>query len=168
MQRRWMACMRPLSARRSLPVLPCREPSVRPLVSRHVFPPLRTFHSFQAPSDEAHAPLRKQLKQAAKWAKSAKAPGSSPLSNSYDTLNDWELTVGIEIHAQLNTARKLFSCTCCMSLSGQPYTNFEQLRQRHQALSPTQMLRLSTLLCLGLCLSSNQLSCSRPSEPPLC
>ncbi|KIW11407.1 aspartyl/glutamyl-tRNA(Asn/Gln) amidotransferase, B subunit [Exophiala spinifera] len=104
-----MACMRPLSARRSLPVLPCRELSVRPLVSRHVFLELRTFHAFHAPWEEAHAPLRKQLKQAAKSAKLAKAPGSSPEFNSNDTLNDWELTVGIEIHAQLNTARKLFS-----------------------------------------------------------
>jgi len=168
MQRRWMACMRPLSARRSLPVLPCRELSVRPLVSRHVFLELRTFHSFHAAWEEAHAPLRKQLKQAAKSATLAKAPGSSPVFNSNDTLNDWELTVGIEIHAQLNTARKLFSCMCCQSLSSQTYTDSEQLRQQHQALSPTQMLRLSTLLCLGLCLSSNQLSCSRPSEPPLC
>jgi hypothetical protein len=29
--------------------------------------------------------------------------------------DSWELTVGIEIHAQLNTERKLFSCRLCQS-----------------------------------------------------
>lgn len=112
MQQRWMACMRPLSARRSLPVLPHHEPSVRALVSRHAFRELRAFHSFHAPLHEAHTPLRKQLKQAAKSAKVSRSP---QVSKSHDILNDWELTVGIEIHAQLNTARKLFSCTCYVS-----------------------------------------------------
>ncbi|EXJ89860.1 aspartyl-tRNA(Asn)/glutamyl-tRNA (Gln) amidotransferase subunit B [Capronia epimyces CBS 606.96] len=53
-----------------------------------------------------NAPLRKELKDAAKAARktSASAPSESP-----DILPDWELTVGIEIHAQLNAARKLFS-----------------------------------------------------------
>lgn len=113
--------MRPLSARRSLPVIPYREPCVRPLVSRHVFVHLRTFHSSHARLDDAHTPLRKQLKHAAK---SAKLSGSAQVSDHHDVLDDWELTVGIEIHAQLNTARKLFSCTCRVPISDQAHTDF--------------------------------------------
>ncbi|KAM7203200.1 Glutamyl-tRNA amidotransferase subunit B, mitochondrial [Naviculisporaceae sp. PSN 640] len=54
-------------------------------------------------------PLRKQLKDAAK-----SSPKKSKKSSNNQTVPGWELTVGIEIHAQLNTARKLFS----PSLSG--------------------------------------------------
>jgi len=52
-------------------------------------------------------PYRKQLKDAAKK-KKAEAGTRKHKSNN-QRLDDWELTVGIEIHAQLNTARKLFS-----------------------------------------------------------
>jgi hypothetical protein len=58
-------------------------------------------------------PLRKQLKDEAKAKKAAssnKAGGKTKLEETDPRLKDWELTVGIEIHAQLNTARKLFSC----------------------------------------------------------
>lgn len=58
-------------------------------------------------------PLRKQLKDEAKAKKAAafnKATGKAPSAELGRRLKDWELTVGIEIHAQLNTARKLFSC----------------------------------------------------------
>ncbi|KAL2127404.1 hypothetical protein VTI74DRAFT_10806 [Chaetomium olivicolor] len=52
-------------------------------------------------------PLRKQLKD---QAKAAKASGKKKKKNADNqTVPGWELTVGIEIHAQLNTARKLFS-----------------------------------------------------------
>ncbi|KAK3320209.1 amidotransferase-like protein [Cercophora scortea] len=55
----------------------------------------------------AHEPLRKQLKE---QAKALKASGKKKKKNSDNqTVPGWELTVGIEIHAQLNTARKLFS-----------------------------------------------------------
>ena len=49
---------------------------------------------------------RKQLKDEAKI---RKAEGGKKLNKENQTLDKWELTVGIEIHAQLNTARKLFS-----------------------------------------------------------
>lgn len=55
----------------------------------------------------ARIPLRKQLKEEAKSLKTKnrhrQGSEKSPQSDG------WELTVGIEIHAQLNTAAKLFS-----------------------------------------------------------
>ncbi|WAO88105.1 Glutamyl-tRNA(Gln) amidotransferase subunit B, mitochondrial [Fusarium falciforme] len=51
-------------------------------------------------------PLRKQLKDEAK---KAKKQGKKKSKGDSQTVDGWELTVGIEIHAQLNTARKLFS-----------------------------------------------------------
>ncbi|KXX77751.1 Glutamyl-tRNA(Gln) amidotransferase subunit B, mitochondrial [Madurella mycetomatis] len=53
-------------------------------------------------------PIRKQLKEEAK---ALKASGKKRKKKNTDnqTVPGWELTVGIEIHAQLNTARKLFS-----------------------------------------------------------
>ncbi|KAL2163543.1 hypothetical protein VTH06DRAFT_5601 [Thermothelomyces fergusii] len=58
--------------------------------------------------DTPVTPLRKQLKE---QAKALKASGKKQKKNKADkqTVPGWELTVGIEIHAQLNTARKLFS-----------------------------------------------------------
>ena len=58
-------------------------------------------------------PLRKQLKDEAraKKAASVETRGKAKVKDVDPRLKDWELTVGIEIHAQLNTARKLFSCT---------------------------------------------------------
>ncbi|KAI1641630.1 GatB/GatE catalytic domain-containing protein [Daldinia loculata] len=54
-----------------------------------------------------HVPLRKQLKYEAK---KQKALGKKKKKNASNQVVDgWELTVGIEIHAQLNTAKKLFS-----------------------------------------------------------
>lgn len=56
-------------------------------------------------------PFRKQLKDEAKRNRATGDYGNGdsqgPHSNS--RLDKWELTVGIEIHAQLNTERKLFS-----------------------------------------------------------
>ncbi|KAG5981393.1 hypothetical protein E4U55_002982 [Claviceps digitariae] len=50
--------------------------------------------------------LRKQLKDEAKL---AKKQGTKKSKSDSQTVDGWELTVGIEIHAQLNTTRKLFS-----------------------------------------------------------
>jgi len=59
------------------------------------------------PETPVHVPLRKQLKDEAKL---LKASGKKKKKNaSNQTVPGWELTVGIEIHAQLNTSRKLFS-----------------------------------------------------------
>lgn len=55
-------------------------------------------------------PLRKQIKDEIKRRKVAARDLSSSAPNSTaESLPDWELTVGIEIHAQLNTPTKLFS-----------------------------------------------------------
>ncbi|KAG5930254.1 hypothetical protein E4U42_002466 [Claviceps africana] len=57
------------------------------------------------PKDTA-VPLRKRLKEEAKL---AKKQGTKKAKGDSQTVDGWELTVGIEIHAQLNTSRKLFS-----------------------------------------------------------
>ncbi|KAI1743824.1 GatB/GatE catalytic domain-containing protein [Xylaria scruposa] len=54
-----------------------------------------------------HVPLRKQLKEEAKKQKAAGKRKKKNVNNQ--VVDGWELTVGIEIHAQLNTAKKLFS-----------------------------------------------------------
>ncbi|KAK3072041.1 hypothetical protein LTR53_007551 [Teratosphaeriaceae sp. CCFEE 6253] len=61
-----------------------------------------------APSQEA-IPLRKHLKDEAKRKKSDAKGQSNKTSPDDPRLQKWELTVGIEIHAELNTACKLFS-----------------------------------------------------------
>lgn len=55
----------------------------------------------------AAIPFRKQLKDDAKIRKAEGASKVAKVDNQ--NLERWELTVGIEIHAQLNTKRKLFS-----------------------------------------------------------
>ncbi|KAI4278608.1 MAG: hypothetical protein L6R38_005202 [Xanthoria sp. 2 TBL-2021] len=62
----------------------------------------------QASAD--NIPIRKQLKDEAKQRKDV-ARGTAPSEFAIDDakLATWELTVGLEIHAQLNTERKLFS-----------------------------------------------------------
>lgn len=52
-------------------------------------------------------PLRKQIKEEIKRRKSDKR--SHGKAAERESLDDWELTIGIEVHAQLNTAKKLFS-----------------------------------------------------------
>ena len=54
-------------------------------------------------------PLRKKLKDEAKRAKKEGAAGRRKAKSDDQTVEGWDLAVGIEIHAQLNTARKLFS-----------------------------------------------------------
>ncbi|KAI1089243.1 aspartyl/glutamyl-tRNA amidotransferase subunit B [Rostrohypoxylon terebratum] len=64
-------------------------------------------HLENAPSP-IHVPLRKQLNDEAKKLKaSGKKKKKKNINNQ--VVDGWELTVGIEIHAQLNTAKKLFS-----------------------------------------------------------
>jgi aspartyl-tRNA(Asn)/glutamyl-tRNA(Gln) amidotransferase subunit B len=73
----------------------------------------RYLHSdkYAVPKDDT--PFRKVLKDAAKKKRLEGGDGSKVSSqssrNSDHRLEKWELTVGIEIHAELNTARKLFS-----------------------------------------------------------
>lgn len=57
-------------------------------------------------------PFRKQLKDEARQRKHVARGTASNESASEDAkLAAWDLTVGLEIHAQLNTERKLFSGT---------------------------------------------------------
>jgi aspartyl-tRNA(Asn)/glutamyl-tRNA(Gln) amidotransferase subunit B len=84
------------------------SPSLRP---SHTW--LRSLQTDSPASTPAGTPFRKALKDAAKQQKKSKRDASEPSLNSLEAhdprLEKWELTVGIEIHAELNTARKLFS-----------------------------------------------------------
>ena len=53
--------------------------------------------------------LRKELKDDKKAARASQRAAGVSEKVDKDATGDWRLTVGIEIHAQLNTARKLFS-----------------------------------------------------------
>lgn len=64
-------------------------------------------------------PFRKQLKDEAKQRRAAGEKANRDIDrNKAQNLDGWELTVGIEIHAQLNTDRKLFSSGYAWELDG--------------------------------------------------
>jgi len=93
----------------------------RPVLSR---PQLcHTVRGLQTDTDHARpnptVPLRKQLKDEAKQ---RKAESSKSAKKKKGALENWELTVGIEIHAQLNTERKLFSAAAS-SIDDTPNTH---------------------------------------------
>ncbi|KAI9929029.1 hypothetical protein ASPWEDRAFT_169135 [Aspergillus wentii DTO 134E9] len=67
--------------------------------------PTRHFQT-SSPASQGHVPLRKQLKSEAK---ALKAHKRQRRESEEASRQKWELTVGIEIHAQLNTESKLFS-----------------------------------------------------------
>jgi aspartyl-tRNA(Asn)/glutamyl-tRNA(Gln) amidotransferase subunit B len=76
-------------------------------------PTRRSLQTESQPPPQDGTAFRKLLKDAAKQQKiekgiSSGTPGSSNKGND-PRLEKWELTVGIEVHAELNTARKLFS-----------------------------------------------------------
>ena len=55
-------------------------------------------------------PFRKQLKDEAKRLRAARSPSPQvERDEKAPNLDHWKLTVGLEIHAQLNARRKLFS-----------------------------------------------------------
>lgn len=68
----------------------------------HYIVPTRAEQVAENTPVQQHVPLRKQLKAGAKANKKV-------ASSRKQTIPGWELTVGIEIHAQLNTCHKLFS-----------------------------------------------------------
>ncbi|KAK4211160.1 Glutamyl-tRNA amidotransferase subunit B, mitochondrial [Rhypophila decipiens] len=80
------------------------------------FRPSRKYATVSSSSSPSQSPpiipLRKQLKDAAKAAKPTK---KKPSSADNQQIPGWDLTVGIEIHAQLNTPRKLFSSSLASS-----------------------------------------------------
>ncbi|KND89396.1 Glutamyl-tRNA(Gln) amidotransferase subunit B, mitochondrial [Tolypocladium ophioglossoides CBS 100239] len=95
--------------------LGARRVVTRPVAAGWMLPragPVRAFHAAPGSTTTATAsqgpavPLRKQLKDKAKQ---AKKQGKKKSKADSQTVDGWELTVGIEIHAQLNTSRKLFS-----------------------------------------------------------
>ncbi|KFY10829.1 hypothetical protein V492_04822, partial [Pseudogymnoascus sp. VKM F-4246] len=96
-------CLRPARTATTTLLRPLHTTS-----SRHnpaVEPP-----STSTAADEPYVPLRKQIKDELKRRKAvARDPSSSAPNTTAESLPDWELTVGIEIHAQLNTPTKLFS-----------------------------------------------------------
>ncbi|KAF2746988.1 hypothetical protein M011DRAFT_403397 [Sporormia fimetaria CBS 119925] len=73
----------------------------------------RYLHADPQTTVKDDTPFRKVLKDAAKKKKGEKSKQSG--SRSDPRLEKWELTVGIEIHAELNTARKLFSAAATSS-----------------------------------------------------
>ncbi|KAL8664113.1 MAG: hypothetical protein Q9202_003297 [Teloschistes flavicans] len=67
---------------------------------------------FSRVTGEPHVPFRKQLKDEIKSKRQyekQKTPQKSQKHAGDELLSQWELTVGLEIHAQLNTEHKLFS-----------------------------------------------------------
>ena len=91
-----------------------------PFLKRNTIRPLSTDTHASSTDD---TPFRKLLKDAAKQQKKPKIPGSGSNTKSIDSrLAKWELTVGIEVHAELNTARKLFS-SAATSISEAPNTH---------------------------------------------
>ncbi|KAK2043471.1 PET112 family protein [Colletotrichum somersetense] len=93
---------------------PCSHSPARPVPAPSPVAPIReskaTYATVQAaatPSEAPPVPFRKKYKEEMKQLKK-EAKSQSP-KGSNQTVKGWELTVGIEIHAQLNTARKLFS-----------------------------------------------------------
>ncbi|KAL1957936.1 hypothetical protein VTO42DRAFT_5328 [Malbranchea cinnamomea] len=67
-------------------------------------------------------PLRKQLKDEAKARRLAKSKGEGQERASTAARAGWELTVGIEVHAQLDTDTKLFS-KASAAIDDSPNTN---------------------------------------------
>lgn len=104
---RWVprVCPRAVS-----PVPKCsRLAAAHPILVRHSSAGLRLLHS-TGRCRQIVTPLRKEIKDTNKAARAARREGGDDdAAAGRNHIEGWELTVGIEIHAQLNTARKLFS-----------------------------------------------------------
>ncbi|KAF1930333.1 uncharacterized protein M421DRAFT_418647 [Didymella exigua CBS 183.55] len=85
-------------------------------------PQTRSLQTASQPPAHDDTPFRKALKDAAKQQKKASKGGNKSKKPVDPRLEKWELTVGIEIHAELNTARKLFS-GAATSISESPNTH---------------------------------------------
>src|ERR1700760_271097 len=95
-------------------------------------------YGVSASKDQKTIPYRQHLKQQAKLKKNAKA--QVPLHKDQDV---WELTVGIEIHAALDTERKLFS-DAATSINAAPNSQVELFDLSYPGSQP--VLQLPTLL----------------------
>jgi aspartyl-tRNA(Asn)/glutamyl-tRNA(Gln) amidotransferase subunit B len=85
-------------------------------------PQKRALQTASQPPTQDDIPFRKALKDAAKQKKKTSKGGGKPKTAIHPRVEKWELTVGIEIHAELNTARKLFS-SAATSISESPNTH---------------------------------------------
>lgn len=97
-------------------------------------------------TSEHIVPLRKQLKEETKTQKRSQKLASSNKGLSVipaELLAQFELTVGLEIHAELSTARKLFS-TAATSLSASPNQHVADFDAATPGAQPC--FQLSTLL----------------------
>ncbi|KAL9025954.1 MAG: hypothetical protein Q9180_007567, partial [Flavoplaca navasiana] len=95
----------------------------------------------QAHATADNVPFRKQLKDEAKQRKHiARGTITSEVGIVHEKLAAWELTVGLEIHAQLNTDRKLFSsmfldaCTSIKLTTPDALTSANEQPNSHVAL----------------------------------
>ncbi|RMD39735.1 hypothetical protein DV735_g5385, partial [Chaetothyriales sp. CBS 134920] len=104
-----------------------RAPGLARIFSPNLKPgalvPISPFNRLNTSARHAHdvTPLRKKLKDDDKAARSLRGQGHQS-ARPAEIVDGWELTVGIEIHAQLNTAHKLFS-TASTSASADPNTH---------------------------------------------
>jgi hypothetical protein len=115
MQRTWLQPLRSCQYRALQQAHIARDACMRSLIHIPIF---RAFSISRSAKQDA-APLRKELKDGRKATRAAKGKVSgSQGDDDKDAIPGWELTVGIEVHAQLNTARKLFSgkSTCSHKL----------------------------------------------------
>ena len=123
-------------AARSLPCSQCPRPysSRLPTLTN----PSRSVRCLQtsAPASQDRVPLRKQLKQNAK---ALKAEKRQRRESEEASRQKWELTVGIEIHAQLNTENKLFSRARTTFLSVKHVSDFCLTRCSDIIHRPTQL-----------------------------
>ncbi|KAH7354560.1 GatB/GatE catalytic domain-containing protein [Pyrenochaeta sp. MPI-SDFR-AT-0127] len=89
---------------------------------------IRFLQAESQPSSQDDTPFRKLLKDATKQQqkkkkdKTASFQSETAIESQDPRLGKWELTVGIEVHAELNTARKLFS-SAATSVSEVPNTH---------------------------------------------
>lgn len=97
--------------------------------------------------DTAAVPLRKHLKDEAKRKKAEAKLSSNKTVKTDPRLDKWELTVGIEIHAELNTACKLFSNAPALSGEENGVTANTKVALFDAALPGTQpQFQVATLL----------------------
>ena len=100
-------------------------------------PPLLNvrFSSTPAAQTPDRVPLRKQLKQQAKSLRSHKRQRKEDEEASRQ---EWELTVGVEIHAQLDTEAKLFSRTSLSVYRSEASLTWNRSSNLHQRCSQFQ------------------------------
>lgn len=127
------------------------------------FPPCprtcsRSFQSYAARQAEI-TPLRKQLKDIKRQSRSTtQAAPETQDTNKHDRLKDWELTVGIEIHAQLNTSSKLFSCEQCFLDLFAYHADYPQTQALNTLTNRTLLYGLSISPYQAVSLCSSRLS----------